>query len=359
METAGPLIAAIHDAPEDTTRWRVFADWLTEQGDERGAAIAIGLRLHEERRTLPDAERKALRERYVGLCSHRTRLRGVTGRISMREIEWRHGFVWGVRFLGAGGIGAFLSLRGHPAGALLHEATFSAPGPKGLRALAQGGALGVRRVRFYRGAMGAEEIEVLGDRLDDIDALDLSIDLQEEGLAALLARSGGAGPRTLNVSGVAGGDDSAARIASAPWSQRLEALDLAWSRIGPRGAEALAGSAHLAGLRRLCLTGNTIRKAGALAIARSPHLARLTSLDLSQCGVSSRAVEEIAKHLTDLVSLDLSHNRVEDRGALALAALARRGRLASVNIEHSGASKAGYAAVVEAMGGGAERVVRG
>jgi hypothetical protein len=65
-------------------------------------------------------------------------------------------------------------------------------------------------------------------------------------------------------------------------------LDLSDNPLENKGAEALAGSRHLAGLVELNLTDCGITDAGALALAESPHLTELVRLDLRDRGAAAR-----------------------------------------------------------------------
>jgi hypothetical protein len=65
-------------------------------------------------------------------------------------------------------------------------------------------------------------------------------------------------------------------------------------RLGPEGAEALAGSPHLGNLVELTLEGQRIGDAGAVALARSDRLPRLRRLYLGGNGITRAGAEALA-----------------------------------------------------------------
>src|SRR5262249_10512110 len=73
-------------------------------------------------------------------------------------------------------------------------------------------------------------------------------------------------------------DRGGLELAGGPW--RLTHLYVNHNRLGDAAAAALAGAAHLAGLRELDLRNNLIGDEGARALAASPHLGGLSFLQL-------------------------------------------------------------------------------
>lgn len=82
---------------------------------------------------------------------------------------------------------------------------------------------------------------------------------------------------------------------------RPEVLDLSDNEIGVAGAEALAGSPGMAGVRELVLSHNPLRLAGLKAIASSPHFDKLERLELRNTGEGKLPVHtperDVVRHL--------------------------------------------------------------
>jgi uncharacterized protein (TIGR02996 family) len=89
-DVGAQLAAAARAAPDDGVAWQLYADWLEEQGDWRGTALALELRL-------------------------------------------RGGLAVRATFDGPSGAEAFGALCAHPAGRLLAKAFFNQLGPEGVR----------------------------------------------------------------------------------------------------------------------------------------------------------------------------------------------------------------------------------
>src|SRR4051812_16241359 len=95
-EVEEALLARIRTNPYDWDGWRVFADWLTERGDVRGELVQLGHRL--ETGALSEGERARLEARRQAIEEeHRPGwLEGIDVPEDT-ELEWRFGFVTGVR----------------------------------------------------------------------------------------------------------------------------------------------------------------------------------------------------------------------------------------------------------------------
>jgi uncharacterized protein (TIGR02996 family) len=101
----------------------------------------------------------------------------------------------------------------------------------------------------------------------------------------------------------------------------VKVCDLAANGIGYRGVKALAECPHAAGLRHLDLGFNhPLGKSGLLAIAKSPHLRGLTRLDLAE-HIMGRAAKYAAKDLAIFLSrLAMPNLRALDLGELPVGA---------------------------------------
>jgi Ran GTPase-activating protein (RanGAP) involved in mRNA processing and transport len=86
------------------------------------------------------------------------------------------------------------------------------------------------------------------------------------------------------------------------------------------GLAALAGAAHLAGLRWLSLRRNQIGLPGIEALAATPHLKRLRILDLGYNPLGASGIAALARAAwKDLRRLDVPGCGLGDEGAIVLA----------------------------------------
>ncbi len=258
----GAFLRAIIDNPDDDLPRLVYADYLDERGDPRGEFI----RVQVERATLPaDDDRQvglALRERGL-LLRHGGRWRLP---YNVRGQEFRRGFVEAVD------LAEFGQFRQYG------EAMFAAAPIRDLRGTLTGpeiaelaGRVELRRLHtltLHSGLWLGQDFRALADSE------------HTGGLVTLRLPDCGLGPAEFRL------------LAESPAFPRLQSLDLSDNRPTDAGAEHLAGSRHLSGLRSLVIRGGVqpeafhdyavrLHAAGATAIARSNHLVRLTHLDLS------------------------------------------------------------------------------
>ena len=198
-EVERAIVAAVRANPDDWTAWLVFADWLTERGDARGQLIAW-----EHQLAVSADEQHALRQRVRAL-EEAQQGEWLVGWVPppQTELEWRHGFLIGVKLRCPTGTLAVLdALVAHPTASLLSELGLD------------GGDLG------------------------------------DDGACALAA-SGSL--RCLTALGLAGngiGDDGVQALAKGDLRSLTE-LDLRDNRIGADGARALAAAESLGSLTAL------------------------------------------------------------------------------------------------------------
>jgi len=118
-------------------------------------------------------------------------------------------------------------------------------------------------------------------------------------------------------------------IASSPYLQRLERLDLKGGKTGLRdwGVGCLCRSANLARLSHLDLGNNGIGDEGASLIAGSSALGGLTQLRLSGNHIGDEGLSSLAgsEYLHALTMIDLSGNEIDRRRRGARALLGRFG----------------------------------
>ncbi len=245
--------------PDDEGLRLIYADWLEERGDPRGAFIRIQCQMADPSLKGPkrwklraEARRLLLRHEQEWLGP----LRGLVERW-----EFRRGFV------------EFVEMR--PEAFLEHaETLFRATPLRHLKTVLTAGA----------------EYAPAG--------------------SPYLARLA-----TLEFSNSYAGDPGVYALLESPSLGQLRSLLLRANAIGPGGAAALANSPKLSGLSRLDLGGNPLGNEGLIALCQPPHLTGLTTLNLWHIGISSAAVRALTSPIAPrLTRLDLGQNALGDRG---------------------------------------------
>lgn len=213
-EQAG-FIEAILETPEDDGMRLIFADWLEERNDPYGEFIRIQVQLY--RQPIGDPTRDALRKREQELLIRH----GGTWRSYLPALlsgrDFHRGFVESVQTT----IDEFLRTA-----ELLFAAT-------PLRLFIARPSLSTDRLRQVR-------------------------QLTESPYPGRL--------RGLALAGLHLGDEEAVVLAGTAALASLDLLDLRENRIGPGGAEALAVSPHLAGIKALLLYSNPVGDRGAATL---------------------------------------------------------------------------------------------
>jgi uncharacterized protein (TIGR02996 family) len=128
--------------------------------------------------------------------------------------------------------------------------------------------------------------------------------------------------------------DVFARLADCPCLARVTSLVI--HALDEEDARALASSPYLTGLRRLGLEGNEdLSDEGVEVLAASTALAQLTALDLTETGITARAVRALADSpsLGGLTTLKLGENRLDPGAALAIAGSAHFAHLEELFLE--------------------------
>jgi hypothetical protein len=126
------------------------------------------------------------------------------------------------------------------------------------------------------------------------------------------------GLRELRLRGAKSFDDQAAiSIATSPYLENLEVLDLTGSSVGDKGLEALARSPNMKNLRVLALPWTKITDAGVEALANSPHMSNLEELSLSGGvrSITSKSLIALSRspHINKLTELDLVFTNARDK----------------------------------------------
>jgi uncharacterized protein (TIGR02996 family) len=190
-----------------------------------------------------------------------------------------------------------------------------------------------------------------------------------------LARGGFTELNSLRLSHCGLADDAAEVLAGGRDLARLRHLDLEHNHLTGRGVTALLTAPHLKNLAFLSLEGNpgngldaeklAQAKPGSLrmfhahgcrfttkdirALARCPRLRTLWYLDLDDNNLSTAAVRELIRGLKDWCPpiLWLTHNRIDDRGAEALAKWKAAAGLRVLHLKYNHMTDAGARALLD------------
>ncbi len=129
------------------------------------------------------------------------------------------------------------------------------------------------------------------------------------------------GVKVLELGGNHLGDDAMRALASSASMHGLERICLYHNEVTSEGAKALAASMHLGQLEELDISVNDIQDDGLIAIGSSENLGALRVLNVRSNKIKRRGVETFARDLklTRLKSLKMDQNNVGNYGAQALA----------------------------------------
>jgi uncharacterized protein (TIGR02996 family) len=265
-EVGRELIARVRAAPDDWDSWRVYADWLTEEGDARGELIALEHRLLVA--ALSADERSALQVRAGALLGEH-REAWMLGWVppDVVRLDLRGGFLVGVWLSwGPDTLAILADLVAHPVARVLSalDLSHNRLGKDGARALAASKSLA-----------GLARLDLTGNGIGTV------------GVRALVSSEAFASLSVLCLGGNSIDDKGVRALAASAAVRSLTELDLGGNRIGPEGARELAGSAPLSGLTALDLSYNRLGDEGARALAASTSLGSLVELDLSENGVGA------------------------------------------------------------------------
>jgi uncharacterized protein (TIGR02996 family) len=301
---AEAFLQRIRAYPDDDAPRLVYADWLDEQGDPRGAFIRVQLALAQlaaedeassERISRSDREelRKQLQTRERSLLdAHEQEWTAPFRRFATRP-RFHRGFVEEV------------NVDAHNLIRHAHE-LFSAGPLRHIYLLDIGGAL---------------PTVLQCPLLSRLSALTIHASHAGEPLARAIARSEYlTGLKSLDLSRNRFDHHSAEHLAASPALSGLQELNLRENAIGEAGARALAVSPHFGNLRYLELHGNRLGPAGAEAIAISERLPSLQRLGLAENDVGSPRIQGLSRmhDLLRVPEVDLSSNGVGPVGLLVI-----------------------------------------
>lgn len=340
MQTeAEGFLTRIRANPDDDGPRLVFADWLDEQGDPRGAFIRVQLALAQ----LEQEEAAAGTENLGRTDRDHTRARLQLDEQELRdahEKEWKapfNGLAYSPDFRRG-----FVEEVKVDARVFVHRAPelFDAAPLRHVHLLNLGGSLtaalqvpllsrlaALTIHASYAGEPLARAVASC-EHLAGLKRLHLSRNRFDDRAAELLATCPTlAGLEELDLAGNELGESGARSLAASPHIGSVRYLELQGNRLGPGGAEVLASSERLANLRRLGLAENDIGASRLQSTSRMHELLRVPILDLSTNGLTAAGLQVILTRppgpsepgAVRLQDLDLSHNELGDAGARVLA----------------------------------------
>lgn len=325
------LIRGIIENRDDLTRYLVYADYLTENGNSHGDFIRVCAQLAPL--SPDDPQRAELDDRWAELFSAEAEMwyRPLTD-LGLRP-DFRGEFQ-AITWLGPHGV--------------IDRVCISRPD-----------ILPARAARLFAAAPLLRRLELRDDALDpvgfarvrqlaQIDELDISLTaLTPDGLEAVCRSKylgalrdldlghnplGAAGARVLRTAPVLArldrlvvgscelGDEGFRELVSSPHAHRLKDLTASKNRLTSASLHALAGS-RLTELTTLNLASNRFDADGFRALARVPFLSSLTSLTLDDSGLDEDCARTIAQFgMKELRTLRVANSRVGARGTAALVA---------------------------------------
>jgi uncharacterized protein (TIGR02996 family) len=365
--TGEDLLRAVVARPEDDAPRLVYADYLQQHGDPQGELIAVQCRLAGL--ATDDANRGELELRAKALIAEHGATWAARLGDGITHVDYNRGLAYAARADVRPGMLDVLDR------APIHDLGFSLTDPdedlqrmhdiavelardprlSRIEMLATGvrwgepafaALLASPHLERVRGLYVADpDCEVYAGhalataRLPALEVLALSGDWRGEmgdaGVAAL-ARADFPRLRDLAILNVSCTSAAAHYLARSTTLTELHVLDFGWgsdnpNRLGPAGAEALAGSSNFHALRRLVLDFNAIFDQGLTALANSSHLDELRVLSLKDNHLGDDGLRSFAlgTGLPKLESLELTFNRTLTHAGIA--ALADSPRLATLS----------------------------
>ena len=313
------LLGEVLAAPDDDAPRLVYADWLQQHGDPRGAFITLQCK----EVTLPEGSPARVE---LHRDAEQLEQQNVHHWLPERPHQWefRRGFLEHVvattEFLRRHGPPIWQhepvrSVRLHLGQSVDSAAISTLPLPSSMRAFA---------MSFF--ALDPAEVPRLFaasfvSRLHELTLQNAS--LAGDGARAIARQPKLSRLRALNLGGNYFGSEGAASLSRSALLTTLTRLDLDSNGIDADGAMTLFGSSNLPALEHLGLDLNPIGPEGSMAVTRSRAAKSLRSLGLSGCGIGDESVPSIAM-LTSLERLDLADNALSDASVGPLLELARR-----------------------------------
>jgi uncharacterized protein (TIGR02996 family) len=203
------------------------------------------------------------------------------------------------------------------------------------------GSFGIRAARALTHSPAATALRFLGLS---------STNISSAGLRDLLASTFLTGLTCLQVGHLMyrPAEDSVSDLIGSPVLARLTALEISGFALDRR-LPVLLRSPAFGRLSSLCLARSHLRDEGARILAESSHFSALTTLDLAGNQVGPEGLQMLAAspHFAGLTVLRLGFNGVRDAGARGLAASPYMMRLVELDLRKNGVGGPGIQALVE------------
>ncbi len=299
MSVEQALWRAVHANPRDVAPRLIYADWLEEQGDERGEFIRVQCELVAGIEDDPRAA--ALRQRE-------------------QTLSRTHREAWSAALRQFGAVGFYQGIPSQlylPADRLLqlvqikltlHSNKLREAG--GRRLASCRWAKSIAALNLFRCQVGDRGISALAKSmtLAQLHSLDVDAsDVRAAGVASLVKAPWFKQLRRLYLSGNVIGDDGVKALVESGQAVNLRCLALANCGLTEKGIHALADWPVLANVRSLSQGGNRLTDAGAEALAHSPYVGQLESLKLYGFdGVGVRGRDALFVRLGDRVEMNSS-----------------------------------------------------
>lgn len=366
MQTeAEAFLQRIRAYPDDDAPRLIFADWLDEQGDARGAFIRVQLALAQlEREKAAAGDRPPRPEREDLRLDLLARERAL---LDVHEEEWTAPFRrYATRPLFNRGFVEEVNVDAH--NFVRHAPELFTAGPlRHIYLLDIGGTLPfvlqspflsrLSELTIHASHIGEPLARAVAasEYLGGLKRLVLSRNRFEHDAAAQLAASAGlARLEVLDLRENELGEGGARALAASPHFGSLRDLELRGNRLGPSGAEALAASDRLPALERLGLADNDVGAPRISSLSRVHDLLRIPVLDLSSNDIEPVALLVIlnrppspSTHEFRIRELDLSDNPIGDDGARILARSPHLAELRVLKLGNCGIGEEGARALAE------------
>lgn len=310
--TRASLLDAIRASPDDDGPRLVYADHLMEQGDPRGAFIAMQCALAKA------DDGRLLDESSALLAANRDAwLEGLSPNVA--NVLFRRGLVDEVAVFDVAAVNAAQAVLSRE---LVRRLFFVATGSVDLVAvlrwewLSELHVLSFRAPRYAISQLRPERLAMLlgTRRLRGLRELELNAqNLGDEGAELLAASDTFPALQAFTFSNDRLSSVGLEALSGAGWFTRLEKLVLMHHELGPDAGQVLAAT-RFKRLRSLVVSSNRLGDEGAVALAQSPHLARLESLWLTSNRIGVTGVEALlASRALSKTQLVLDSNQLSDK----------------------------------------------
>jgi uncharacterized protein (TIGR02996 family) len=347
MSQREAFLAAIRDEPDDDTHRLVYADWLTDHGDERDVGRAEFIRTQVAAERLPerDPERRRLEAWALELRDAHSDAWFSTMPQEFRPVRltFRRGFFDALHldpdFLDK--YAAILFEREPVRRLLMGWGRLPAGGPGDWPWL-----VGIRDLDLSGVShIDPGEAAFLGSpHLSGLRHLRLTFLYRDTArIKAVAANAALSGLTHLTLTGLwEHGDTIVTALADVRNLTRLTDLDFVSNGIGPAGAQALARAPILRNLTRLTFRDDSstrprIGDEGLTALLGSPHLPQLTELGVDQQDLTDDSVIALAENpkAARLMRLSLQLNRIGAAGCEAIGSSAQLASLEELNLTNT------------------------